>query len=394
MFTRLGLLTVRRRRLVVALSLALLVVAGVLGTSVFGRLGGSGFDDPGAESSRATDALHSLFHTGSPNVVLLVEARSASANDTTANAVDRADVAAAAEALTTELRTDRRVVDVVSYWSLGRVAPLRSKDGRAALVLARVRGDDDAAAAVGAHVGGTRGTIVVGAGGQSPVFHSVSTTIQGDLARAESVAIPVTLVLLVLVFGGLVAAGLPLLVGLASILGTFLTLWIITLFTDVSVFSINLVTGLGLGLAIDYSLFIVSRYREELRAGRTVEAAIVRAVETAGRTVAVSALTVAVSLSALLVFPLYFLRSFAYAGIGVTLVAALTSVLTLPAVLAMLGHRVDALRLWRHREPVPVGQGFWHRVSTGVMAIRYPSAWPSSPSWCCSGCPSAPSDSA
>src|SRR5690606_12738792 len=148
-----------------------------------------------------------------------------------------------------------------------------------------------------------------------------SHQIEGDLARAEMVAVPITLLLLVLVFGGLVAAGLPLIVGLVSVLGTFFTLWLVTLVTDVSVFSINLVTAMGLGLAIDYSLFIVSRFREELQAGRSVEDAVVRTVETAGRTITVSALTVAVSLSALLVFPLFFLRSFAYAGVGVTLVA-------------------------------------------------------------------------
>ena len=138
---------------------------------------------------------------------------------------------------------------------------------------------------------------------------------------------PITMLLLVLVFGGLVAAGLPLLVGVISVLGTFLTLWVVSQVTDLSIFSINLVTAMGLGLAIDYSLFIVSRFREELRARpqewwgpedrRSIDAAIVRTVETAGRTVAVSALTVGVSLSALLVFPLYFLRSFAWAGIGV-----------------------------------------------------------------------------
>jgi len=170
------------------------------------------------------------------------------------------------------------------------------------------------------------------------------------------------------VFGGLVAAALPLAVGVVSVLGTFFTLFVVTQFTDVSIFSINLVTALGLGLAIDYSLFIVSRYREELARGRTVEQAVIRTVETAGRTVAVSAITVAVSLSALLVFPLYFLRSFAYAGIGVTLVSVISSILTLPALLAVLGHRVNSLKVFgRTPRPVNPDGGFWHRVAMFVM---------------------------
>jgi RND superfamily putative drug exporter len=174
------------------------------------------------------------------------------------------------------------------------------------------------------------------------------------------------LILLVLVFGGLVAAGLPLLVGIISILGTFLALFVIGSITDVSIYSINLTTALGLGLAIDYSLFVVSRYREELRNGMSPHDAVVRSIETAGRTIAFSALTVAVSLSALLVFPLYFLRSFAYAGIAVVLTAMVTSLLSLPALLAVLGTKVNALSILR-RDPKPEGTGFWYRVATAVM---------------------------
>ncbi len=164
---------------------------------------------------------------------------------------------------------------------------------------------------------------------------------------------PITLVLLLLVFGGLVAASLPLFVGIIAVLGTFLSLYVIGSLTDVSVYAINLTTALGLGLAIDYSLFIVSRYREELRAGRSVEDAVVRSVETAGRTVTISALTVAVSLAALLVFPQYFLRSFAYAGITVVLLAMVASVVALPALLGVVGTRIDAVRVFRHRARGP-----------------------------------------
>lgn len=371
MFRRLGRFTVRRRKAVLVASLLAVVAAGALGGGVFGRLSGGGFDDPASDSSRAEVELARLFDTGVPNYVVLVDADPAAGAPSGEWAVDAPDVVAAAARLEAELADDPDVEEVLSYWSLGSVAPLRSTDGGAALIVARLGGDEthqqDAAARLDEEHGGDRGPISVSAGGRSPTFHAVSSTIEGDLARAEAIAIPVTLVLLVLVFGGLVAAGLPLAVGAVSILGTFFTLWLVTQFTDVSIFSVNLVTAMGLGLAIDYSLFVVSRYREEVRAGLDPHDAVVRTVETAGRTIAVSALTVAVSLSALLVFPLFFLRSFAYAGVGVTLVAMATSLLTLPALLATVGTRIDALRLWRHREPTPIGEGFWHRVATTVM---------------------------
>ena len=209
--------------------------------------------------------------------------------------------------------------------------------------------------------------------GREAVFTAIGETIEGDLARAESIAIPLTLLLLLVVFGSAVAAGLPVLVGMISVFGAFFVLYVITLFTDVSIFSINLVTALGLGLAIDYSLFIVSRFREELDRGRTVDDAVVRTVETAGRTVAFSAMTVAISLSALLIFPLYFLRSFAYGGIGVLLVAMLISVVFLPALLAVLGPKVDAGRIFKRRRD-RIGEGGWHRLATAVMRRPIPVA--------------------
>ena len=386
MFTSLGHLTVRRRRLVLGLSAVFLVLAAVLGSGVFGQLSGGGFDDPASESSRAERVLESRFGTGSPNFVLLVDARAGgggrSAVAQTAPAVDAPAVTGAADDLLGRLRADPDVAEAVSYWSLGKVAPLRSRDGGTAMVVARIAGDPDRVQETTDRLTdrftGRQGPLTVSAAGQGPVFSSISSTIEGDLSKAESVAVPITLVLLVVVFGGLVAAGLPLLVGAVSVLGTFFTLWVISLLTDVSVFSINLVTALGLGLAIDYSLFIVSRFREELAARprsdwqpderRAVEAAIVRTVETAGRTVAVSALTVAISLSALLVFPLYFLRSFAFAGVGVTVVAALTSVVALPAVLSLVGRRVDSLTVFRRRPAPAAGRsGFWHRTAERVM---------------------------
>jgi RND superfamily putative drug exporter len=183
-----------------------------------------------------------------------------------------------------------------------------------------------------------------------------------------------TLILLLFVFRGVVAASLPMLVGVIAVLGTLLSLFVIGSITDVSIYAINLTTALGLGLAIDYSLFIVSRFREELKAGRTVEHAVVRTMETAGKTVLISSLTVAVSLSALLVFPLYFLRSFAYAGVAVVLLALAGSLLSLPALLAVLGHRVNSLRIGRRLEERADHEGTWHRIATFVMRRPIPIA--------------------
>ncbi len=363
-FTRLGQLTVRRRRLLLALTVVVVVVAGVLGGAVFDRLATGGFEDPDSESARAADLLDEQFGAGAPNVVLLVTAEGGD--------VDAPAVAEVGLALTEELAAYPEADDVVSYWSLGSPAPLRSEDGSAALVVGRLAGEQDEWQVAGEGLdetfAGERGEVTVEVGGPVEIFNQVGETIEGDLARAESVAIPITLVLLIIVFGGVVAALLPVGVGMLAVLGAFFVLWVVTAVTDVSVFSINLVTALGLGLAIDYSLFVVSRFREELHAGRSVDDAVVRTVETAGRTVAFSALTVAASLSALLIFPLFFLRSFAYAGIGVILVAMLASLVSLPALLAVLGTRVDKWRVFRHRPTPEVGEGFWHRLATVVMA--------------------------
>jgi RND superfamily putative drug exporter len=369
MFTRLGHLAVRRRRWVLALTGAFFVASVALGSGLFDALSGGGFEDPDAESTVAADLLEEEFDQGSPDLVLLVSP--------TGGDVDAPAAVTFGTRLTDAVADEAHVGQAVSYWSLGRVPPLRSEEGDKALVLIALEGDeatvDEAVVDLSEEFARTDPGGRIEVGGQDEVFRQVSDTIESDLARAEAIAIPVTLVLLVFVFGGLVAASLPLFVGIVAIFGAFLSLFTIAQLTDVSVFSTTLTTGMGLGLAIDYSLFMVSRFREELGHGLDTEAAVVRTVETAGRTIAFSALTVAVSLSALLVFPLYFLRSFAYAGIAVVLVAGVVSLVSLASLLAVLGPRVDRLRLWRARPP-EVGTGFWHRVATAVMRRPVPVA--------------------
>ena len=360
--TRLGEFAVRRRRLVLVAGLLLLVVAGILGGSVSKYLSNGGFDDPHSEFSRASKIVSTEFHSGDPNVVLLATAK--------AGTVDSPAVAAEGLRLTQELASQPFVSQTASYWSLGAPPPLHSDDSRSALVLARITGTDDQVIKRVKDLAPTftrdDAVMSVRVGGFAQVFNQVGTQIRSDLERSEAITLPIVILLLIIVFGSVVAAGLPLGVGVLAVIGTFLVLRIIAALTNVSIYSLNLTTAMGLGLAIDYSLFVVSRYREELRAGRDTDAAVVRTVETAGRTVLFGALTVAASLCALLVFPLYFLRSFAYAGIPVVAIAAASAVIVLPAALATLGSRVDKWVLWHH-QPKPVGEGGWHRIAMAVM---------------------------
>jgi RND superfamily putative drug exporter len=371
MFHRLGRTVVRRRRLILALTGLFVVVAAVAGINVFERLGRRGFDDAGSESYRARKVLEDELHAGDPDVVLLVDAGEAG--------VDDPAIVAAGDALTEELASQDAVASAVSYWSLGGASPLRDEAGRQAIVIVDLTGTErevaEAATALVADRTGRNGPLTIGVGGREAVAAAITDQVQVDLGKAESIAVPATLVLLVVVFGGLLAAALPMAVALVALIGTFLALFLVALVTDVSVFSINLTTALGLGLSIDYSLFIVSRFREEVRAGRPTEVALVRTMETAGRTVAFSALTVAVSLAALLVFPLYFLRSFAYAGTAVVVLAAAGSLLTLPALLAVAGPRIDGGRIARRRRAPRSDEGaFWHRLATIVMRRPVPVA--------------------
>jgi RND superfamily putative drug exporter len=291
------------------------------------------------------------------------------------------------EDLTRRLAAEPDLAQVASYWSLDAPS-LRSQDGRQALVLGRVTGDEEAlderARQLTAAYTADGPDVRVQVGGQIQVFREVGEQVERDLVRAEGIAVPVTLLLLVVVFSSAVAGMLPLAVGGFAIVGTLLLLRLLGDLTDVSIYALNLTTALGLGLAIDYSLFIVSRYREELRAGREPADALLRTMATAGRTVLFSAATVAVSLVALLVFPLYFLRSFGYAGIAVVALAAVGALVVLPALLAVLGRRVDRLRLPIRRRARPTGAppwsspdpsgGFWHRLATGVMRRPLPVA--------------------
>ena len=373
MVKRFAHLATRRPKRILLLAVIGFLVAGAIGGGVAEHLTVGGFVDPASESGRAQKLLADQFDTGAPNVVLLVTAREGT--------VDDADVADAGAALTATLADEPGVDGVVSYWSENDAPPLRSKDGTRALVLGRIDSEDadvvnkrieELAPRLRAEGDGT--PLKVEVGGFAEVYRELGATIEEDLVTAEMIALPITLLLLVLFFGSVVAGLLPLATALLSVVGTLLVLRLLTLVTDVSVYSLSLTTALGLGLAIDYSLFIVARYREELRRRPDdPREAVVATVRSAGRTVAFSSLTVAASLCAMLLFPMGFLHSFAFAGVAVSLLAGLFSVLVLPAILALLGHKVNALTLWK-RSVVPPEQGLWHRVATFVMRRPLPVA--------------------
>jgi len=370
LLTRLGFFIVRRRKLVLSFTAMFLIVASVFGTGAFGVLKTEGFDDPSSESVKAGELLEENFGGGEPNVVLVLR--------TEGQNVDNADLVLQGRVLTDRLASVQGVDQVLSYWSSGNAPSLRGANGDTALILAQLDGDeefvDQQLTLIREQFTGTQGSFELLLGGSDAVFADIGSSIETDLLRAELIAIPLTLILLLFVFRSLVAALLPLFVGVIAIFGTLLSLFVIGSITDVSIYAINLTTALGLGLSIDYSLFVVSRFREELQSGRSIEESVVRSIETAGKTILISALTVAASLSALLVFPLYFLRSFAYAGIAVVLLALAGSILALPALLATLGYRVNALRIGRRRIERAESEGAWHRIATLVMRRPIPIA--------------------
>ncbi len=321
MFERIAELAIRRSRLVLVVAVVAVALMGVLGAeSAFAKLLGGGYDDPASQSSRAAKVIDREFG-GETNLVLLV-----SASD---GRVDAPAARQSGEDLVAHLKKDQNLENVISYWDTGS-SQLRSTDGRDAMVLAHVKGndterDENTKSVIDAYTGTYEKTLTVRVGGGAAVTSGMGTQSAKDLVLAESIAIPLTLVLLLLVFGSMIAALLPLAIGTIAIAGTFAELYLLGSVTDVSVFAINLTTALGLGLGIDYALLMVSRFREQLATGASVDDAVRRTVSTAGRTVAFSAATVAAALAALLVFPQYFLRSFGYAGVGVVVIAAVST---------------------------------------------------------------------
>ena len=363
MLTRLGRLATTRPRLVLLIAGIGVLLSAAAGIHAPAKLKGGGFVSPDAPSQIAINRLKASFG-GSPNLVVLVRAKEGT--------VDSPPVAAAGEALAARLATTPGVRNVASYWTSG-IAALKGRTGDEALVVALIPGSDTVVKsktkALVSELSTTGGPVTVRVGGFAGVNNAIATQINKDLAIAESVAIPLTMILLILAFGSVIAAALPVAIGLISIMATLAVLWVLALLTNVSVYSLNMTTAMSLGLAIDYSLLMVNRFREELSVEGGVEAAIIRSMQTAGRTILFSAGTVAAALAALLVFPVYFLRSFAYAGISVVVVASVGALVVLPALLTVLGARVNSARVpfLKARDLSEAESPFWRRFAAGVM---------------------------
>jgi len=362
MFEKLGHSLVRRRKAVLALFFAILIVAGASSALLIPRLSSGGYNDPASQSAKADAYLTTTFHVKDPALALVVDSKTAVTDPTTV-----ADAAALEKAISGETG----VTKVLSYWSAGGAPALKSIDGKAGYLFVYTANNDpggstDLAKLIQKKYDGTYKSLHVYVGGFSTISYAISSKISKDLTVAESISIPLTFLLLLFIFGGLIASAMPLVVGLSAILGTFLILYLISLATGVSIFALNLTTGMGLGLGIDYSLLIVNRFREELHSGKSVEDSIARTVATAGRTVFFSGLTVLVTISSLMFFPLMFLKSFGYAGIGVVFTAVFGALIPLPAILAMLGTRIDKFVV-RKSAITPKEDGRWAQTARFVM---------------------------
>jgi trehalose monomycolate/heme transporter len=365
MFEAWGRRLYRARRLTLVIAVLFAVGAGIWGTGVFGKLtSGNTFTPPASESNRESALAASVFGRNEADVVVLFRSPAM----TVADPAYRQAVSAEFGAL-----PPADVVRTATYWSTGQ-ASLVSADRHSTYAVLQLAGADDAArqdtykAIKNDLAAAPASGVTAEVGGTVPTEVTTNTMVSDSIARAEGISLPVLLILLVVIFGSVVAAALPVALGGLAILGSFTVLRLITLATTVSLYSLNITTILGLGLGIDYGLFMVTRFREELRRQPTVEAAVARTVATAGRTILVSGITVALALSSLMLFPEVFLRSMGYGGVATVAVDVIAAVTVLPALLAVLGHRVNALRVRKSVGAAPKDtDGAWYRLARSVM---------------------------
>ena len=362
MFEKLGHLVVRRRKSVLALFIVVLIAFGALAGLAIPRLSGGGYSNPGSDAAKASTYLTDTFHVKDPAIVIEVKSTSS---------VQDPAVVASATALEKELGAEKGVLKTLSYWSAGGAPTLVSKDGKAAyLFVYSTEKDPLKAKSLGKLVAtkytGTYKNLTIYVGGLATFNSAINDKISKDLALAETISIPLTFLLLVFVFGGLISSATPLIVGVSAILGSMAIIYLISLFTGVSIFALNLITGMGLGLGIDYALLMVNRFREELHEGKSVEDAIVNTVKTAGKTVFYSGITVIITLASLTFFPLMFLKSFGYAGISVVAMAIFAALIPFPAILALIGQRIDKYVV-RKSAITPKSDGRWAQTARFVM---------------------------
>lgn len=378
MLDRIARLAIAAPRRVVAVAVLVMIATAVFGVPVVKTLSGGGEFDPGSQSSRADALLADKFGQGGAGMLIAV-----SSNDGAQGPKARA----VGTDLVARLKNSPDVKQVLSPWTVppGEAHALVSKDGKTGLITATISGNEVDAQATAARLADQlvhdRDGVIVRAGGDAIVNVQVNEQTQQDLFFMESLALPLSFLVLVWVFGGLIAAALPVAVGVFAILGSLASLRLIALSTDVSIFALNLSVAMGMALAVDYTLLILSRYRDELAQGQARDAALLRTVATAGRTVLFSAMTVALSMATMALFPQYFLRSFAYAGVAVVGFAATAAITVTPAAIALLGRRLDSfdVRPSLHRvfwgtagKPTAFTQWSWYRWSKAVMRRAVP----------------------
>ena len=345
------------------------MVAGAVGSLIFSRLDSGGYSDPNSDSYKVYEYLRDDLKVEDPAVVVVIDAGD---RDVTEPAV--AQQALALEKL---MAQEEGVTRTLSFWGAGSDANLKSADGKAAYVL--IFGEGEAFSPGSQDLGklfqekydGEFSGLRLYAGGVAVVGHAITKKISDDLKIAEAVSIPLTFILLAFVFGALAASAMPLIVGVSAIVGAFFILYLISLFTAVSVYSLNLTTGMGLGLGIDYALLMVNRFREELNKGKSVDESVITTMATAGKTVFYSGLTVLVTMVSLTFFPLPFLKSFGYAGVSVVALAVVGAIFGLPPILALMGKRINKGPV-RKSAMTPKDDGRWADTARFVMRRPVP----------------------
>ena len=350
-------LAIAAPRRIIGVAVLIFIAAAVFGIPVADSLSPGGFQDPNSESARAIKVLSDKFGQSGQQMLILVTAP-AGANSEQARRVGTA--------LVDQLQHSPLVYNnVSSAWTAPpqAAADLVSKDGKSGLIVINLKGGENFAQKNAQTLSDQfvhdRDGVTVRAGGPAMQYAQMNKQNQDDLLLMEMIALPASFLVLIWVFGGLLAAALPMALGALAVVGSMSVLRLITFTTEVSIFALNLSTALGLALAIDYTLLIVSRYRDELAEGSDRNEALIRTMATSGRTVLFSAVTVALSMSATALFPMYFLKSFAYAGVATVAFVATASLVITPAAIVLLGPRLDALdarRLVRRvlRRPDPV----------------------------------------
>ena len=369
MFESLGHVLVKYRKAATALFVIGILVAGAVGSLIFSRLDSGGYSNPNSDSYKVYEYLTNELKIEDPAVAVVIDAGDRS--------VDDQDVAAGALALEKRMAQEKGVTKTLSYWSSNDEQTLKSADGKAGYVL--IYGEGEAFTPENQNLGklflekynGEVNGFTLYAGGVGVVGHAITKKISDDLKIAEAISIPLTFILLAFVFGALAASAMPLIVGVSAILGAFFILYLISLFTEVSVYALNLTTGMGLGLGIDYALLMVNRFREEIHHGKNVEDAVVTTMATAGKTVFYSGMTVLVTMVSLTFFPLPFLKSFGYAGVSVVALAVVGAIFGLPPILAWMGNKVDK-GVIRKSAITPKEDGRWADTARFVMKRPVP----------------------